>query len=685
MKAVDTNLLDLLKKSERFVVPIYQRVYSWGKDECAQLWKDMMRAGSRDSLANHFTGSIVYIERDQGSNTAKEPDLLIDGQQRVTTVTLVLAALASHLQQLPPGQQEPVEGFSSQKIRGKYLTNVYEEGDEFFKLTLTNRDKDALQRVIKDLEPLDADSRVTVNFRYFVEQIAALDDAGLKTLCEGLNKLVVVDVKLSRGQDDPQLVFESMNATGKKLTQADLIRNFVLMDLAQGLQAQLYNDYWYPMERVFAKHGERRFDEFVRHYLTMKTRKIPRLDDVYEAYKEFAFGSDSSDPAWKEKLVADLYVFSTYFSNMAFGVERDRQLKQRFDEVEQLATVAYPFQLRLYSDYESQRLSHSDFVQVLDALISYLFRRNICGIPTNSLNKTFNTLVHRVNPEDYVASVLGYLLSLPDYRRFPNDEEFIDKLENEDVYFNKKKNYLLHKLENFDSKEVVPTAQYTVEHIMPQKVTPQWKAELGDNWEEVHRYFLHTLGNLTLTGYNPEYSNRSFAEKREMKGGFKESPLRLNQFLRERTTWSQADIEQRASDLSAKAVKMWGYPSVNQEVIERYSSSDRHTFDWSLTHSILEALPYGTWTNYQELAEAVGTGPQALAQHLSNHTGCPHAYRVMTWDGHLAEGFRWSDEQDGRDPLVVLKEDGVHMIDGLADADQRLNSAQLLELVEEGE
>lgn len=685
MKAVDSNLLDLLKKSERFVVPIYQRVYSWGVDECAQLWKDLMRAGSRASLASHFTGSIVYIEKGQSSNTAKEPDLLIDGQQRVTTVTLILAALAAYLETLPVEEGEPIAGFSPQKIRGKFLTNEYEEGDDFFKLTLTNRDKEALQRVIRGLDLIDESSRVTANFRYFVDNIADLDKEGLQQLCQGLSKLVVVDVKLTRGQDDPQLVFESMNATGKKLSQADLIRNFVLMDLPQGIQVQLYQDYWFPMEKIFADHNERRFDEFVRHYLTMKTKRIPRISDVYEAYKEFAFSQGAGSDSWKQDLVSDLYSFATYFSNMAFGLEKDQQLAQRFAEMEQLATVAYPFQLRLYADYERRILSNQEFIKVLDALISYLFRRNVCSIPTNSLNKTFNTLVNRVNTEDYVNSVLGYLLALTDYRRFPTNLEFIEKLENEDLYFSQKKNYLLHKLENFGSKEVVPTAQYTVEHIMPQTITEEWKAELGDNWEEIHRYFVHTLGNLTLTGYNPEYSNRSFAQKRDMEGGFAASPLRLNLSLREQTSWGQAEIELRASELSAKAVQLWAYPEISKEAIAQYGRDSESSFDWSTAHAILEALPYGKWTNYQELAEAVGTGAQAMAYHLTNHSGCANAYRVLTWDGRVAEGFRWTDDADSRNIADVLVEDGIALVEGTADAKQRLNSAELLALLEEGE
>ena len=360
-------------------------------------------------------------------------------------------------------------------------------------------------------------------------------------------------------------------------------------------------------------------------------------------------------------------------------------MTQRFAEMEQLATVAYPFQLRLYADYERKILSHQEFLKVLDALISYLFRRNVCSIPTNSLNKTFNTLVNRVNTEDYVNSVLGYLLALTDYRRFPTNLEFIEKLENEDLYFSQKKNYLLHKLENFGSKEVVPTAQYTVEHIMPQTITAEWKAELGDNWEEVHRYFVHTLGNLTLTGYNPEYSNRSFEQKRDMEGGFAMSPLRLNLSLREQASWGQAEIEARASELSAKAVQLWAYPEVPEDVVAQYAGGGETSFDWSTAHAILEALPYGKWTNYQELAEAVGTGVQAMAYHLTNHSACVNAYRVLTWDGRVAEGFRWTDEKDTRKVIEVLAEDEIRLDEGVADAHQRLNSAELLALLDEGE
>ncbi|NBO55009.1 MAG: DUF262 domain-containing protein, partial [Actinobacteria bacterium] len=315
MKAVDANLLELLKKCTQFVVPIYQRAYSWGESECNQLWEDVVRAGSRNDLAKHFTGSIVYIEKDQGTNTAAEPDLIIDGQQRVTTVTLLLAALADHLDAMPEGEREPVNGFAPEKIRGLYLTNVYESDDAYFKLILSKGDRDALKAIIRNAPIPSAESRIPPNFRYLQNKIS---DSGvaLETICHGLSKLVVVDVKLTRGTDDPQLVFESMNSTGKKLSQADLIRNFVLMDLPPAQQTKMYEDYWYPMEKDFKGENESLFDEFVRNFLTLKTGQIPRLDDIYEAFKTYAFQIENEGIA-RNVLVQDLSQHARWFGLIA--------------------------------------------------------------------------------------------------------------------------------------------------------------------------------------------------------------------------------------------------------------------------------------------------------------------------------------------------------------------------------
>lgn len=685
MKAVDANLLELLKKSERFVVPIYQRVYSWERGECEQLWQDVLRAGTRKGLSNHFTGSIVYIERNQGTNVSREPDLIIDGQQRVTTVTLLLAALASRLDELPEGEKEPVPGFAPQKIRGLYLTNPFETGDAFFKLILTQRDKDALKAVVRDAPHPQNDSRVIANYNFFAEKLRS-PGVDVAAVCRGLDKLVVVDVKLTRGADDPQLVFESMNATGKKLSQADLIRNFVLMDLPPSNQERLYEDYWFPMERQFSGENESRFDEFVRHYLTLKsqTNQIPRIDEIYEAFKSFAYEQEAEGNG-RESLVVDLSRHASWFASMALGMEVNTRLRDLFSEIDGLATVAYPFELHLYRDYAEGRLSTDDFVSILESVLSYLFRRAICRIPTNSLNKTFATLATSIDANRYVESVRARLLTLPDYRRFPPDDEFQLALVTGDIYNMRRRSYFFRKLENFGRKEEVSTADYTIEHIMPQNANVGWQNELGPDWQETHDRYVHTLGNLTLTGYNPEYSDRLFAEKRDMKGGFRDSPLRLNQGLGQLPHWGAAEIEERAGRLAHDAASIWPRPVIEEALLMRYRTqfNDSRRFDWSQTHAILAAIPAGRWTGHYNLAEAVGTGPQAVASHISRCLECDGAHRVLTWNGAVSDEFHWHDAEDDRNPMGVLTEEGVKVVDGRADPEQQLDATELLLLVEE--
>jgi uncharacterized protein with ParB-like and HNH nuclease domain/alkylated DNA nucleotide flippase Atl1 len=688
MKAVDANLLDLFKKATQFVVPIYQRIYSWGTGECEQLWKDIVRAGSSDSIGAHFTGSIVYVEKDQGTIAQAEPALIIDGQQRITTVTLLLAALAAHLAELPANKQEPVEGFSPPKIEGLWLTNRFESGDKFFKLILSQSDKEALKAVVrKDPLPLGSDSRVIANYRYFVAKLSE-SKTDIPAVCRGISKLVVVDVHLSRGVDHPQLVFEAMNSTGKKLSQADLIRNFVLMELEQAQQTHLYEGYWFPMEQRFKGANERRFDEFVRHFLTLRTGAIPKLEDIYDAFKDHTLAQAKLGVSQKD-VVIDLSRSSEHFVAMALGKETNPKLAVRFIEIEQLkATVVYPFLLRVYEDYANTKITDSEFVQILDAVISYLFRRTICRIPTNSLNNTFASLAGQVNPTKYVESVLGRFLTLDSYKRFPDDAEFGDYLREEDLYHLQRAPYFFVKMENDSHKEPISIGDYTIEHVMPQneKLSREWQAMLGPDWPDIQDRLLHTLGNLTLTGYNPELSDRPFPIKRDMPGGFKDSHLQLNKGLAELEAWDEAGIIARAEKLADQAVGLWKRPSLPSEVLADYRGQFRQEqgFDWSVAHDILERIPAGRWTGYYYLAEAVGTSAQAVASHISQCSTCVNPYRVLTWDGRIAEGFSWPDPDDTRDPKGILETEGVLFSAGVADPDAKLAAEDLIALIEDG-
>jgi uncharacterized protein with ParB-like and HNH nuclease domain/predicted transport protein len=577
MKATEAQLLDFLENSHQFVIPIYQRTYSWTEKECRQLWDDILRTGSNDDISAHFIGSIVYITKDLYQASRHSPLLVIDGQQRLTTLTLLVTALAKALDQFEEGKREPLDGFSPRKLRNYYLLNPEEEGDRHYKLILTQTDKDSLISIVGDREqPKDYSLRIVENFKLFESWIAECKD-DLKPLCKGLSKLLVVDVVLESGKDNPQLIFESMNSTGKELSQADLIRNYILMGLEPQLQTRLYEQYWRPMEVDFGQEAySEQFDGFMRHYLTVKTGAIPKIGEVYDAFKVHA-NSKKTAQAGVEALVADIRTFSRYFCAMALGKESDSDLKLAFQDLRELRVdVAYPLLLEMYHDYATGMLSKEDFVVAVRLIEAYVFRRAICSIPTNSLNKTFATFARSLKKDRYLESVQANLLLLPSYRRFPSNEEFRRELQTRDLYNFRSRSYLLRRLENYGRKERVQVDEYTIEHIMPQNenLPLTWIAELGSDWKRVHETWLHTLGNLTLTGYNSEYSSRPFKEKRDMVGGFKESPLKLNKGIGQLDQWNEEAIKERAGRLADIALEVWEAPKMKNDLLEVYKSKD---------------------------------------------------------------------------------------------------------------
>lgn len=575
MKATEANLLKFLRKSPQFVIPIYQRNYSWTAAQCRQLWSDLMRAGRDEKVQAHFIGSIVYVERGLSSVTSQEALLVIDGQQRLTTSTLLIAALAKHFE--TQGLGELFEAFSNKKLRNYYLLNPDEEGERHFKLILSETDKDTLLAILQNVPlPVAASSRITENYSLFQELIAT-NQGELEAICQGLAKLVIVDVSLDRAQDNPQMIFESMNSTGLELSQADLIRNYILMGLEPNLQTELYKTYWRPMERAFGQAAYVvHFDAFMRHYLTAKTGEIPNVREVYVVFKSFARGlkGDTRD------LVADIHAYASYYCAMALGTETDAALKQAFHDLRELKVeVAYPFLLNVYHDFKLSRLTNDEVQRIVRLVESYVFRRAICAIPTNSLNKTFAGMSRALKKDRYIESVQAAFLLLPSYRRFPSDDEFQRDLKVRDLYNFRSRGYWLRRLENHGRKERVMVEDYTIEHILPQNdaLSKEWQAELGTDWQRIHQDLLHTLGNLTLTGYNSEYSDHPFAYKRDQVTdkdgnpvGFAHSPLKLNLGLGNVKHWNEVAIKARAERLAADAAKVWVAPQLTDDVLDVY-------------------------------------------------------------------------------------------------------------------
>lgn len=576
MKATEAKLLDFLKKSPQFVIPIYQRTYSWTEKECRQLWDDIVRTGADDRILVHFVGSIVYIDKADSNVTTWEPLLVIDGQQRLTTVTLLIAALAKAL-----GETEPVDGFSATMLRGYYLQNPLEKGERKFKLILSQTDKTSLTAIVGNHEqPKEHSLRVAQNFKLFEDLISGCG-SGLAAVCKGLVKLMMVDIKLKRGEDNPQLIFESMNSTGKELSQADLIRNYILMGLEQELQTRLYEQFWRPMEIDFGQEAYgTHFDGFMRHYLTVKTGEIPNINAVYDAFKGHARTSRANaadDKTHIESLVREIRDYARHFCAMALGAEPDADLKLAFHDLRELKVdVAYPFLLELYHDYKADTLPKVGLLASVRLIEAYVFRRAICTIPTNSMNKTFATFTKALKKDRYFESIQAHLLGLPSYRRFPTDDEFHRDFQTRDLYNFRSRSYWLHRLENHGRKERVAVAEYTIEHLLPQNenLSPKWREALGSDWQRVQRTWLHTLGNLTLTAYNADYSDRSFAEKRDMpdapEKGLKQSPLKLNQGLGVLETWNETAIQARAGNLADLAVSVWSAPMLPRDVLDAY-------------------------------------------------------------------------------------------------------------------
>ncbi len=545
MKATEVKLLPFLQGTKQFVIPIYQRTYSWKTTQWQQLWNDVRRIAVDEGVSGHFVGSVVYVEKGLYQLSAVPQVLVIDGQQRLTTITLLLAALGKAIE-----ERGGATSTNRKKITNYYLVNGEEEGDLRHKLVLTQSDRETLARIVDGTElPEVASARVVEAYRFFEEQIRK-SGVDLDVLFAGISKLIVVDIALDRERDNPQLIFESLNSTGLDLSQADLIRNYVLMGLDTQEQADIYRTHWYPMEQRFG-HAEYTalFDRFMRDYLTVKTGRIPNIDAVYTAFK--AYVQDTSAGAMREA-VAEVARFSTYFVNLALGREPDAEIRGVLDDINTLKVdVAYPFLLEVYDDYARGRVERAGFIAILRLVESYVFRRAICGIPTNSLNKTFATLAGEIDKERYLESARAVFLLKDSYRRFPHDDEFRAELLVKDIYHLRVRNYVLRKLENHGRKERVNVEDFTIEHILPQneQLNAAWREELGAGWQEIQAKYLHTLGNLTLTAYNSEMSDRPFAEKRTMDGGFADSPIRLNRGLAKLEHWNAAAIEGRAGEL----------------------------------------------------------------------------------------------------------------------------------------
>lgn len=566
LQAGETTLNKLLNTSRQFIVPIFQRNYSWQKSQYEQLWFDILRASKFKEKQNHFIGSIVYI--DMGTPAGRPQQLLlIDGQQRLTTISILLCAIKDYVQKF----NLETKLINLAKIKNQFLYNSDEIYEDRYKLLLNVQDKETYIKLIDN-------TIFTVNkpatniikcYEFFYERIEDFikQYGQIDEIYAGIFKLSLVSISLDKDSDNPQMIFESMNSTGKDLSQTDLLRNYLLMDLTPEKQTRLYKTYWKPMEELFGediyKNDVNKFDYFIRDFLTLKsdTGHICKINNVYENFKRYYLDNNCE----KFAVLKDLFTYAKYYACIDLLQENDDELKLYWQEFKKLDShVVYPFLLKLYDDYSCQILIKEDFKKILQVVISYLWRRAICEIPTNSLSKTFATLYQAVDKDDYVNSIIKAFVFKSSYKRFSSDYEVREKLQTKDIYHFRLRKYLLEALENYYHKEPIDlnTANYTIEHIMPQNIEHNlsWQQMLGENWQEVHSLYLHTLGNLTITGYNAEMSNKSFGEKVNGESGFKHSHLKLNESIVQCDVWNKKAIQRRTNILTDIILKIWKYP-----------------------------------------------------------------------------------------------------------------------------
>lgn len=572
MKAGEEYFLRYLEgHDKRFVIPVYQRNYDWKREHCQQLFDDIIGIIDRKQTT-YFIGSIVSIHNDD----AKDREyVIIDGQQRITTLSLILLAIHNLLE---AGKIQSSNPTLKDQIKDNYLVNKYSEDDKRIRLKPIKDDNQAFLKLFEGRpEHLIANSNITLNYEYFVDRVLSAIERNLTVdeLYEAIKKLIIVDIKLKRGEDNPQLIFESLNSTGKQLEEADLVRNFILMDKAPAIQEKFYERFWHPIE----KNTHFKVGDFIRDYLTYRQGKPPRKDRVYVEFKKFVIDNDYIKTEKLEELLEELLKFSrfySYFLSFNFEDEKVNETLKRIDRLQ--VTVAYPYLLDAFNAWSEKIVDTTGLNDILCTIESFVFRRLICNAPTNSLNKIFATLGRNIRKtkdyQDQYVEIFRYLISAGlSSNRFPSDEEFKTELVKRDVYSLKSKNriHLFERLENYNNREKVDVENLieaqkeglTFEHIMPQSLTQAWRKDLGEDHLAIHEKHLNTLGNITLTAYNSGLSNKPFSEKLNQDKGFKDSRLWLNQSLVNLARWGENEINARAELLANRALEVWGFPQTS--------------------------------------------------------------------------------------------------------------------------
>jgi uncharacterized protein with ParB-like and HNH nuclease domain len=571
MKAGEEIFMDLIRTNVQFKVPIYQRLYDWKESHCQTLVDDIIQLLRNPEIPIHFMGSIVYIDEKGPERAVRTRELLlIDGQQRLTTFILILKILEELSKEENPELRD--------EIINTCLTNQYSKLDNKNKLILTRRDNEILEKLLRGENIDKLDSNISTNYKYLKNKFVSIkNEFSINEIYDGLYKIMVVDVGLSHNHDNPQQIFESLNATGKALSDADLIRNFILMNLESDVQERLYVSYWYEIEKLL----ESDLKDFLEDFTYMKKGISTNIKDLYKEFKLLFYKEYNNETENRFKnveiFVEELLRYAEYYDIILYEQDPSKEINDALSNLNSLNYYSHiPLLLKIFDEYKKNNLSTEELVDIIYVIESFLFRRSICNIPTNSLNPIFRTIWKKIEGSEETLdsydkisirdNLISELKSGEWNKRWPDDDEFREKLIYNDLYHQRFDKHLLEELERISSKDSRKEFDnLTVEHILPQtsgdpeKLSETWKNMLGSDYIEIRNKWLHKLGNLTLTGYNPELSNKDFVTKKTMPDGFNESPLKLNLEISKYDKWDEESILNRSNKLAEMAINRWNF------------------------------------------------------------------------------------------------------------------------------
>ena len=623
MKGSETKFVAFMQgASKRFVIPVYQRNYDWKTENCKRLYDDLIKV-IRNERKSHFFGSVVSVYNPYGAN---EEFLVIDGQQRLTTVSLLLLAMYNLLNK---GAIVAQKASLRERIYEEYLVDKYQEDDTRIKLKPVKNDQCAFSKLFEDAKDHVPESNLTINYNYFYDRIQK-EEITVDELFDAICRLEIISITLNP-DDNPQLIFESLNSTGLALSEGDKIRNFILMGQPTKLQNEYYEKYWNRIE-VFTQYD---VSAFIRDYLSVKQQATPSISRVYATFKEYVEDGQIEI----EDLLKDMLAYAGWYSILLKGGTADKQINACIYRLNRLeTTTTRPFFLEVLRLKDSGKLTMEEVGQIFMFTENYLYRRTMCDLPTNMLNKIFLVLHKEIMRYDgtdanYMDKFKFALLSKKERARFPDDDEFIEAFSTRPVYQMNSKNkiYTLEKFENFgtiEDKDIyrhVDDGEYSIEHIMPQHLTPTWINELGEDYENIHETWLHRMANLTFTGYNSKYSNNSFEEKKTMKNGFNESGLRLNTYVAAQDKWGLAQLEARNEILMKRALEIWALPVTEYKPPEKQLDSFTLDDDISFTGRVLARFSYKnqeqpvvSWIDmYERMLKILHAGDKSVLSKLA--------------------------------------------------------------------